>query len=145
MAAHRRHPAGRRRACRGDGRGRLPAAIPGVWCRVTGRVPVVLGLARLEAFLLVRSLLVLAGLLAGGIVTWVIFGPAEPLWWNAAWQIGFGELILGLAVLVAAQLAAGRARRDGLGRVVRELSGHGQQPQRRPGSRPGGRGGPWAG
>jgi hypothetical protein len=73
-----------------------------------------LGLARVEASLLVRSLLVLAGLLAGGTVIWVLLGSVEPLWWNAAWRIGFGQLVLGMAVLVAAQLAAGRARRDGL-------------------------------
>lgn len=59
-------------------------------------------------------MLVLAGLLAAGIVIWVFTYSAEPLWWHAAWQIGFGQLVLGLAVLVAAQLAAGRARRDGL-------------------------------
>jgi hypothetical protein len=47
-------------------------------------------------------------------VVWVRFGPAEPLWWNAAWRIGAGQLVLGMAVLVAAQLAAGRARRDGM-------------------------------
>jgi hypothetical protein len=74
----------------------------------------VLGLARVEAFRLVRSLLVLTGLVAGGAVVWVLFGPWEPLWWNASWQIGFGQLILGMAVLVAAQLAAGRVRRDAM-------------------------------
>ena len=79
-----------------------------------GRLRTVLGLARVEASLLVRSLLVLAGLLAGGAVVWVIFGSVEPLWWNAAWRIGFGQLVLGMAVLVAAQLAAGRARRDSM-------------------------------
>jgi len=78
------------------------------------RLRTVLGLARVEAFLLVRSLLVLAGLLAGGAVVWVLFGPTEPFWWNAAWRIGFGQLVLGMAVLVAAQLAAGRARRDSM-------------------------------
>jgi len=75
----------------------------------------VLGLARVEASLLVRSLLVLAGLLAGGAVVWAVFGSAQPLRWNAAWRIGFGQLVLGMAVPVAAQLAAGRARRDGMG------------------------------
>jgi hypothetical protein len=74
----------------------------------------VLGLARAEASLLVRSVLALAGLLAAGLVTWFGIHPVEPLWWHAAWQIGFGQLVLGLAVLVAAQLAAGRARRDGM-------------------------------
>jgi hypothetical protein len=74
----------------------------------------VLGLARVEASLLVRSLLVLAGLLAGGAVIWVSFGPAEPLWWNAAWRIGLGQLVLAMAVLVATQLATGRFRRDSM-------------------------------
>jgi hypothetical protein len=81
---------------------------------VAPRLRMVLPLARVEAFLLVRSVLVLAGWLAGGAVVWVLFGPAEPLWWNAAWQIGFGQLVLGMAVLVAAQLAAGRPRRDAM-------------------------------
>jgi hypothetical protein len=74
----------------------------------------VLPLARVEALLLVRSLLVLAGLLAGGAVVWVLIWPAEPLWWSAAWRIGIGQTVVGMAVLVAAQLAAGRARRDGM-------------------------------
>jgi hypothetical protein len=78
------------------------------------RLRTVLGLARVEASLLVRSPLVLAGLLAGGAVVWAKFGPAEPLWWNAAWRIGFGQFVLGMAVLVAAQLAAGRPRRDSM-------------------------------
>ncbi len=73
-----------------------------------------LGLAKVEASLLVRSLLVLAGLLVGGAVVWVFIHRAEPLWWDVGWKIGFGQLVLGMAVLVAAQLAAGRARRDGL-------------------------------
>jgi hypothetical protein len=74
----------------------------------------VLVLAKVEALLLIRSLLVLAGLLASGAVVWVLFGSVQPLWWNADWQIGFGQLILGLVVLAAAQLAAGRARREGM-------------------------------
>ena len=73
-----------------------------------------LSLARVEAYLLVRNLLVLAGLVAAGALVWVLFGSVQPLWWNAAWQIGFGQLVLGMAVLAAAQLAAGRARRDGM-------------------------------
>jgi hypothetical protein len=78
------------------------------------RLPTVLGLAKVEASLLVRSVLVMTGLLAAGALIWVLIRSAEPLWWNAAWQIGFGQLVLGMAVLVAAQLAAGRARRDGM-------------------------------
>ena len=56
-----------------------------------GGARTVLDLARAEASLLVRSLLVLAGLLASGAVVWVLFGSVQPLWWNAAWQIGFGQ------------------------------------------------------
>jgi hypothetical protein len=78
------------------------------------RLRTVLGMARVEALLLVRSLLVLAGLVAGGAVVWVLISPREPLWWNAAWQIGFGQLVLAMAVLVATQLAAGRPRRDAM-------------------------------
>jgi hypothetical protein len=78
------------------------------------RLRTVLGVARVEALLLVRSLLVLAGLVAGGAVAWVLISPREPLWWNAAWRIGFGQLVLAMAVLVATQLAAGRARRDAM-------------------------------
>lgn len=74
----------------------------------------VLGLAKAEASLLTRSLLVLAGLLAGGAVIWILIYRAEPLWWNADWQIGDGQLILAVGVIMATQLAAGRARRDGM-------------------------------
>jgi len=78
------------------------------------RLRTVLSLAKVEARLLLRSLLVLAGMLAGGFLIWIFIlrVAVRPLWWNAAWQIGDGQLVLGLAVLVAAQLAAGRARRD---------------------------------
>src|SRR5215470_14732132 len=78
------------------------------------RLRTALALARAEASLLARSPLVLAGLLAGGAVVWLLIRSAEPLWWNAGWQIGGGQLVLGMAVLVAAQLAAGRARRNGM-------------------------------
>lgn len=95
---------------------------PPVTARSRGRrLRAVLGLARVEASLLVRSLLVLAGLLAGGAVVWVLIGPAEPLWWDTAWRIGAGQLVLGLSVLIAGQLAAGRARRDGLGDLYRSF------------------------
>jgi hypothetical protein len=78
------------------------------------RLRTVLSLARVEASLLVRSLLVLAGLLAGGAVVWLSIRSAEPLWWNFGWRIGLGQVVLGMAVLVAAQLAAGRARRNAM-------------------------------
>jgi hypothetical protein len=75
----------------------------------------VLSLARIEAFLLARSTLVLAGLVAGGAFAgYEILRSGEPLWWNTAWQIGCGQLILAMAVLISAHLAAGRARRDGM-------------------------------
>jgi len=78
------------------------------------RLRTVLGLGRVEASLLVRNLLVLAGLLGGGGLIWLAIYRTEPLWWNISWWIGAGQLILGMAVLIAAQLAAGRPRRAGL-------------------------------
>ena len=78
------------------------------------RLRTVLGLALAEASMLVRGALVLLGLLAGGVVIWFFISPFEPVWWNTAWQIGSGQLILGATVLMAGQLAAGRARRDGM-------------------------------
>ena len=74
----------------------------------------VLALARVEARLLIRNWLVLAGVLAGGIVIWTFLWAAQPLWWDADWQIGEGQLTLAMAVLVAAQLSAGRPRRDAM-------------------------------
>jgi len=85
--------------------------------RRTSQMRIVLGLARAEAPLLFRSVLVLAGMLAGGVLVWNLTRSAEPLWWNTAWQIGEGQAILASTVLIAAQLAAGRARRDGLGEL----------------------------
>jgi hypothetical protein len=87
---------------------------PGVAATRALRVRTVLGLAKVEAWLLVRSLMVLAGLLAGGVVIWLFIHRTEPLWWDVSWRIGGGQLILGMAVLVVAQLSAGRARRNGL-------------------------------
>jgi hypothetical protein len=78
------------------------------------RLRTVLALAKAEASLLIRSLLVLAGLLAGGVVIWLFIRSVQPLWWDAGWEIGEGQLVLAMAVLVAAQLAAGRARRDAM-------------------------------
>ena len=80
------------------------------------RLRIALGLARIEALLMVRSMLVLAGLLAGVLAVWGWFwlNPVQPLWWWADWRIGVAELILAMTVLVAAQLAAGRPRRDAM-------------------------------
>lgn len=74
----------------------------------------VLRLAKADAWLLSRSLLILAGLLAGGVIIWVFAHPEQPLWWNVAWQIGYGQVFLAMAVLVAAQLAAGRPSRNAM-------------------------------
>jgi hypothetical protein len=73
-----------------------------------------LGLARVEASLLTRSVLVMAGLPAGVLVIWFFNRSGMPLWWEASWLIGGGQLVLGLTVLAAAQLAAGRARRNAM-------------------------------
>jgi len=78
------------------------------------RLRMVMDLATVEASLLVRSVLVLAGLLAGGAVVWVLLSPTQPLWWNAGWRTNGGQLVLAMTVLAAAQLAAGRSRRDGM-------------------------------
>lgn len=73
-----------------------------------------LALARVEALVLVRSPLVVAGLLAGGAVVWVAIGGKEPLWWDIGWRIGTGQLVIGMAVLAYAQLAAARPRRNAM-------------------------------
>jgi hypothetical protein len=73
-----------------------------------------LALGRVEAILLARSPLVLAGLVGAALVAWYFITRGEPLWWNAGWQIGYGQMILSAVVLAAAQLAAGRARRNNL-------------------------------
>jgi hypothetical protein len=91
-----------------------PRAPRGPQAPRASRRRTVLALARVEAVLLVRSWLVLAGVLAGGVVIWSFLRSAQPLWWDADWEIGEGLLILAMAVLAAAQLAAGRARRDAM-------------------------------
>jgi hypothetical protein len=92
---------------RSSGSGRAARALP-------PRLRTVLGLARVEASLLSRSVLVLAGVLVGGYAIWFFLGWVEPSWWSAAWEIGYGQLVLGMAVLIAAQLAVGRARRNAM-------------------------------
>ena len=79
------------------------------------RLRTVLALTRVEASALARSPLRLAGLLAGVAMVWPLTGQTEPLWWNVGWRIGSGQLVIGMTVLVAAQLAAGRARRNAMG------------------------------
>jgi hypothetical protein len=80
------------------------------------RLRIVLNLARIETVIMARSLLVLAGLVAGVVFIWALYGRGEvqPLWWDAAWETGGGQLLLAMTVLAAAQLAAGRPRRAGM-------------------------------
>jgi hypothetical protein len=80
------------------------------------RLRMMLGLARIEAVRMARSWLVLGGLVAGNAAIWAWYGlgQVQPLWWEADWRIGGGQLFLALTVLVAAQQAAGRPRRDGM-------------------------------
>ena len=74
----------------------------------------VLGLARIEALQLARSVLVLSGLLLSGITLWFITYRSQPMWWINDWRIGYGQTVLSLTVLMATQLATARSRRDGL-------------------------------
>ncbi len=75
---------------------------------------VVFGLARTEGLLLLRSALVLAGVVGGCAVVWGFNHATSPMWWDAVWEVGSGQVIVAMAVLVAAHLAAGRARRNAL-------------------------------
>lgn len=74
----------------------------------------VMGLARIEALKLGRSVLVLTGLLLSGITMWFITYRSQPMWWINDWRIGYGQTVISLTVLMAAQLATARSRRDGL-------------------------------
>lgn len=114
-------PAGQallRRRWAGSATPRSEPGAAGDQYRPAGRafhLRVALALGRAEARLLVRSLLVLAGLLAGGAVALHYMSEgAVPLWWAASWQVGYGQMFLSTTVLAAAQLAAGRARRAGM-------------------------------
>ena len=78
------------------------------------RLRVVLGLARAEGSLLLRSLLILGGVVGGCAVVWAFNHSTTPMWWDAVWEIGSGQVIVAIAVLVAAQLAAGRPRRNAM-------------------------------
>ena len=73
-----------------------------------------LALARADAWSLFRGVLVLAGLLTGGVIIWIFTHLTKALWWNVDWVIGYGQLCLAMAVLIAAQLASGRPRRDAM-------------------------------
>jgi hypothetical protein len=85
------------------------------------RTRTVVSLARIEAMQLVRNVLVLGGLLASGVVVWLFVHHVQPLWWNSGWQVGYGQTILSLTVLIAAQLATARSRRDGLAELYRSF------------------------
>jgi hypothetical protein len=69
---------------------------------------------RAEAARLCRSPLVLAGLVIAATLIWWNSRTMVPQWW--VWDVQIGSCLLAVAgaVLVAAQLAASRARRDGL-------------------------------
>jgi hypothetical protein len=78
------------------------------------------GAARIEAGLLARNVLVLAGLLAGGLAVWelAIVHHSQLLWWSSGWEIGsYGQVVLSVTAVVAAHLATTRARRDGLAQL----------------------------
>jgi hypothetical protein len=79
---------------------------------IAGRLRIVLGLARAEGLLLARSLLILAGVVGGCALVWGFNHATPPMWWDAVWEIGTGQVIVAMAVLVAAHLAAGRVRRN---------------------------------
>ncbi len=65
--------------------------------------------------MLLRSLVVLAGLLAGfALALHYMNEGALSFWWAAGWQVGYGQMFLSAAVLATAQLATGRARRNGM-------------------------------
>ena len=78
---------------------------------VTRRVVMLAG--RAEAARLCRSPLVLGGLAVAAALVWWNSRTTVPQWW--VWDVQIGSSLLALAgpVLVAAQLAAGRVRRDG--------------------------------
>jgi hypothetical protein len=80
------------------------------------RLPMMAALARIEVLVMARSVLVLAGLLAGVLLIGSSYWPGQvqPSWWEADWRIGGGQLMLAMTVLARAQLAAGRVRRDNM-------------------------------
>lgn len=78
------------------------------------RLRTTFALGHVEGKLLARNLLVIGGLVVSLAVAWSFLARGEPLWWNADWQIGYAQMILSGLVVVAAHLAAGRARRDNM-------------------------------
>ncbi|HTC68995.1 MAG TPA: hypothetical protein VK662_05445, partial [Acidothermaceae bacterium] len=59
-------------------------------------------------------MLVLTGLVLSAITMWFITYRSEPAWWINDWRVGYGQTVLSLTVMMAAQLATARSRRDGL-------------------------------
>src|ERR1700727_210054 len=117
VAPHRRPPADRGRAGHPHGRGRVPAAVargrgammaagsdpaavpaavvtPQPAPHPPARLRTVLRLARAESAMLGRSPLVLAGLIAGAVLIWILMEALQPLWWRASWDIGSGQVVL---------------------------------------------------
>jgi hypothetical protein len=80
---------------------------------MSGRLVLVLA-GRAEAVRLLRNPLVLAGAVLAAVLIWRNDGASVPLWWAADIRIGSGLLAAAGGTLIAAQLAAGRARRDGM-------------------------------
>lgn len=111
------------------------ADVDGAGRQRAPRPRTVLGLARVEASLLVRSVLVLAGLLAAGVLIWVLIHTSEPLWWNAAWQIGFGQLDGVFFVDLLGMSPRPMAADDALRLLLRALGGAEHQVPRDPDGR----------
>jgi hypothetical protein len=78
------------------------------------RLRAAFALARAEGWLLARNVLVAGGLVVAAVVAWSFLSRGEPLWWKTAWQIGYAQMILSAAVLIATHLAAGRAQRNNM-------------------------------
>ncbi|MGH8888937.1 MAG: hypothetical protein ACRDV3_04155, partial [Acidothermaceae bacterium] len=112
MSANGRRP-GTVTAEGGDFAERSGGAPPNCRPRLA-RLWVVAGVARIEAVLLIRSVLLLVGVIGGLALFWQFAGYHEPLWWVVSWQIGHGQVVVSTTALIAGQLAAGRVRRDEL-------------------------------
>jgi hypothetical protein len=72
---------------------------------------------RAEAARLARSPLVVAGCVIAATLIWWNNRDQVPVWWDADIGVGSGMLAVAGGTLIAAQLAAGRARRDGMTRL----------------------------
>jgi hypothetical protein len=92
-------------------------AMPGRRRMVLTRCRVLLLAGRAEGGRLARSPLILAALAVVAAAIWRNSRSEVPLWWGWDMTIGSWLLIPAGAVLIAAQLAAGRARRDGMAQL----------------------------